>query len=346
MIHYDLTGNPTTINGYSSIKQGEFSLLKVDIASFCLFPYVGPERTFDTLLPHGDKLTEELLNDTTDLKSFDEPIVATLVPNFFVMYYGQKVPHGNITTDDLKAKMIKLGTGYNLWVRVVDEKLSTNKLNNFLMVADKAKKEPSLICKHFLPSWDPLISTQLALNSGPCGTITNVQSDNYPQAAQTIKQFFLPNPPAQAFTQPMAMPGTFTFQLPSELEKETKAKKGITKLMLIHVCAEINFKELTVSSMTLATPSNGMEVVLSHSWASCPTSLADLICQTLLVTKEQNHLSIWSKYLSIQMVGTCKVETLPPTESLPSTKKQTPLTHQHFFLKGMRAWLRKCICVT
>jgi hypothetical protein len=89
----------------------------------------------------------------------------------------------------------------------------------------------------------------------------------------------------------MATLGTFTFQLPGELEKESTAKKGITKLMLLHICAEINFKELTVSSMTFATPSNSMEVVLSHPRASHPTSLVDLICQTLLMTKEQDHLS-------------------------------------------------------
>jgi hypothetical protein len=105
MIHHDLTGNPTTIIDNSSNKQGEFSLMKVNIASFRLVPYLGRERTFHTLLPHGDELTEELFNDTTDLKLFEEPIVATLVPNFYVIYYGQKVPHGDITTDKLKAKM-------------------------------------------------------------------------------------------------------------------------------------------------------------------------------------------------------------------------------------------------
>jgi hypothetical protein len=88
IIHHDLTGNPTTIIGNSSNKQGEFILVKVNIASFRLFPYLGLERTFNTLLPHSDELTEELLNDTTYLKSFEEPIVATLVPNFFVIYYG------------------------------------------------------------------------------------------------------------------------------------------------------------------------------------------------------------------------------------------------------------------
>ncbi len=171
------------------------------------------------------------------------------------------------------------------------------------MVTDKAKKDPLLICKHFLPSWDPLTSTQLASNNGPCGTITNVQSDDYPQTMQIIKKFFLPDPPAQAFTQPLDTLGTFTFQLPGELDKESEAKIGITKLMLLHVCAEINFKESTISNMTIATPSNCVEVVLSHPRASRPTSLADLIHQTLLMTKEQDHLSIRLKYLSIQMFG-------------------------------------------
>jgi hypothetical protein len=101
----------------------------------------------------------------------------------------------------------------------------------------------------------------------------------------------------------MATLGTFMFQLPSELEKESKAKKGITKLMLLHICAEINLKESSNSSISFATPSNGMEVVLSQPQASHPTSLADLIHQTWFMTKEQDHLSIQLKYLTIQMVG-------------------------------------------
>ncbi len=55
--------------------------------------------------------------------------------------------------------------------------------------------------------------------------------------------------------------------------------------------------------MTFVALSNGMEAVFSHPWASRPTSYTDLICQTLLMTKEQDHLSIQSKYLYIQMVG-------------------------------------------
>jgi hypothetical protein len=182
--------------------------------------------------------------------------------------------------------MIKLGTGYDLWARIIEETLSSDKLDGFLMVTDEAKKDPLLICKRFLPSWDPLTSMQLVSNNRPCGIITSIPPDDYLRAAQIIKTFFLPDPPAQAFAQPLATLGMFTFQLHGKLDKESKAKKGITKLMLLYVCVEINFKESAVIDMTFATPSNGMEVVLSHPWASCPTSLANLICQTLLMTKE------------------------------------------------------------
>jgi hypothetical protein len=48
--------------------------------------------------------------------------------------------------------MIKLGTDYDLWARVVDKTLSSNKLDEFLTFADKAKKDALLIRKHFLPS--------------------------------------------------------------------------------------------------------------------------------------------------------------------------------------------------
>ncbi len=100
----------------------------------------------------------------------------------------------------------------------------------------------------------------------------------------------------------MVAMGAFTFQLPGELEKESEAKKEITKLMLLHICASIDYKRSSMSNNLFATPSNGMAVVLSQPRNAWPTSLANLICLTLLLTKKQDHLSIWSKYLSIQMV--------------------------------------------
>jgi hypothetical protein len=60
-----------------------------------------------------------------------------------------------------------LGKGYDLWARIVDKTLTTNKLDNFLTVADEAKKCSLLIHKYFLSSWDQVPSTQLASNNGP-----------------------------------------------------------------------------------------------------------------------------------------------------------------------------------
>jgi hypothetical protein len=145
MIHHDISGVPATIIDNSSNKKGEFSLIKIKIASFQLFPYIAPKWNCDPLLAYGQDLTEDLLGETKDLKTFKESVVATLLPNLFVIYYGQKVPHSDITTNKVKAKMMHLGTGYDLWARIVDKTLTTFKLNDFLTVADEAKKDLSLI---------------------------------------------------------------------------------------------------------------------------------------------------------------------------------------------------------
>ncbi len=188
--------------------------------------------------------------------------------------------------------MMHLGMGYELWARIVDKTLTTDKLDNFPKVADEAKEDPLLIQKCILSSWDPVNSTQLASNNGPCGTITNLQSDDYPQAAHNIKKFFPSNLPIPGFPQAMAAPGTFTFQLTGvELEKETEAKKGSPNFCFYAFMLTLITKDC-LSAIFCLLPSNGMEVVLSHPRAAWSTYLANLICQTLLMTKEQDHLSI------------------------------------------------------
>jgi hypothetical protein len=57
MIPHDLSVVATTIIGNSSNKKGEFSLIKIKIASFKLFPYIAPRKDFDPLLAHGKELT-------------------------------------------------------------------------------------------------------------------------------------------------------------------------------------------------------------------------------------------------------------------------------------------------
>ncbi len=63
-IHFNLAGEPIAFNGNSSNKIGEFSLIKIDVTSICLFPYIKDKATMDISLNHGDDLPKELLVKT------------------------------------------------------------------------------------------------------------------------------------------------------------------------------------------------------------------------------------------------------------------------------------------
>jgi hypothetical protein len=64
----------------------------------------------DNSLNHGDDLPAELLSKT-DWKDLKEPIVGTLIPIFFITYFEQVLHHGNISGDEIKAKLMHcLGT--------------------------------------------------------------------------------------------------------------------------------------------------------------------------------------------------------------------------------------------
>jgi hypothetical protein len=80
--------------------------------------------------------------------------------------------------------------------------------------------------------------------------------------------------------------------LPAEADKESEVKKGIIKLMLFHICGDINIKATLVSNITPAIPSKGMQVVLNQPCAACASQFADLVQMTLELAKHQNFTSI------------------------------------------------------
>jgi hypothetical protein len=63
-IHFNLAGEPIAFIGNSSNKMGKFSLIKIDITSICLFPYIKDKATMDVSLNHGDDLPKESLSKT------------------------------------------------------------------------------------------------------------------------------------------------------------------------------------------------------------------------------------------------------------------------------------------
>ncbi len=71
-IHFNLAGKPIAFIGNSFNKMGEFSLIKIDIMSICLFPYIKDKVTMEVSLNHGDDLPKESLSET-DWNDFEGP---------------------------------------------------------------------------------------------------------------------------------------------------------------------------------------------------------------------------------------------------------------------------------
>jgi hypothetical protein len=97
--------------------------------------------------------------------------------------------------------------------------------------------------------------------------MTLVQLDNYPVAARVIKDLFQLSPQAVALSLASFAPANVMLHLPSEVDKESEAKKGIVKLMLLHIRGDIDIKATLVSNIIPATPSQG-KVVLNQPRAA------------------------------------------------------------------------------
>jgi hypothetical protein len=286
-IRFNLVGEPIAFIGNLSNKMGKLSLIKIDVTSICLFPYIKDKATMDVSLNHGDDLPKESLSET-NWNDFKEPIVGTLIPNFFITYFGQDLPHGNISDDEIKAKPVHLGTGYELWANTAND--AGKKLDDILSVMEEIKT-PESIKKHFNPIWDAK-SLPLATSNGPFGAMTLVQLDDYSVAAHVIKDLFQLSPQAIAPTLASYAPSNVMLHLPAKADKESEAKKGIVKLMLFHICGDINIEATLVSNITPAIPLKGMRVVLNQPCAARASQFADLVRMTLELAKHQDFTSI------------------------------------------------------
>ena len=78
----------------------------------------------ESALKHGLDLENDMLGNT-DWQNSTTTYVGYLLPNFFIIYFGQKPPIGNITKDDLKMAFGNLGLGYNTWITLLEEAINT-----------------------------------------------------------------------------------------------------------------------------------------------------------------------------------------------------------------------------
>ncbi len=195
-------------------------VIKIDVTSIHLFPYIKDKATMDDSLNHGDDLPMELLSKT-DWKDCEEPIIGTLIPNFFITYFGQVLPHGNISDNKIKAKLIRLGTAYELWANTANN--AVKKLDDILSVMEEIN--PGSIKKYFNPNWDAK-SLPLATSNGPFGAMTLVQSEDYPVTARVIKDLFQLSPQVVPPTLASYAPGNVMLHLLAKADKESEAKKA------------------------------------------------------------------------------------------------------------------------
>jgi hypothetical protein len=143
---------------------------------------------------HSSNLTPfalDLLTNTDWANPLDD-IIGALFPNFFIIYFSQDFPQGGISSDDIKVKFAKLGTGYYLWVSIAVEAI--DKKDNILEVLGAASEQTDysrkhLLKFHFFSSYDSAKS--LPVTSGPHSFITFVDSDLYPVKADKLHKIFI-----------------------------------------------------------------------------------------------------------------------------------------------------------
>jgi hypothetical protein len=94
-----------------------------------------------------------------------------------------------------------------------------------------------------------------------------------------------------------------TLQLPSDVEKEAKAKKGITKLLLFHICDKLYDDSTSFGNLSYPEPAQGMKIVLKSTRPTRTTGFSDLIRNTCTTAKELDLMNIRSCLISIAFIN-------------------------------------------
>ena len=81
------------IVGNASNKMGEFSCVYIPFAALRLFVCMAMEKKMDGLLKYIMDIEREALDKTAWHDSLDKKYVCALLPNFFILYFGQKTTY-------------------------------------------------------------------------------------------------------------------------------------------------------------------------------------------------------------------------------------------------------------
>jgi hypothetical protein len=306
-VHTDLSGNFTGFIRNASNKIGEFSCVHIHKDAFGLFQIIDTNVKVDKTMPgHSSTVIPfdlDLLTDT-NWNSSSDPINGALFPDFFIVYFGQDFQKGDISSDDIKVNFAKLGAEYSLWISAAAEAIE--KKQDIREVLNTAAEKTSyskadFIKSHFFTLY--YLSKTLPVVTGPYGLISIVDSDFFTVKADELHKLFIPAQVASPPVAALSNLSTLTLQLPSDVEKEAEAKKGLTKFLLFHICGKINDDSTSFSNLFYPEPSQGMKIVLDAAGSARATGFSNLIRNTCTTAKELDLMNIRSRLILIVFIN-------------------------------------------
>jgi hypothetical protein len=196
-------------------------------------------------------------------------------------------------------KFAKLGTGYDLWVSGAAEAI--DKKDNICEVLGAASEltnysRMDFLKSHFFSSYNPTKS--LPIPSGSHCFITFVDSDLYPVEADELGKIFIAALTSSLPATAHLTLNTLTLQPPSVIEKEAKAKKVITKLILFHICGKLSNDSTPFNNLSYPKPAQEMKIVPNSAQPACATGFSNLIRNTFATAKELDLMNIRSRLIS------------------------------------------------
>ena len=317
-VYKNLRGRPKTIVGNVSNTIGEYSVVRIDISRLRSFAVIGKRSDFHADHVLGEDIPSDPYLVGTQWVNVEEPIAATLLPNFFPLYFGHTPIHGDIRSVEVQDQFQVRGRGYELWASCAMAAFTNlPDINTFLDSIDPPAAEgvdpmdrtvlDGNIRRFLDPSWTYPTSVPLSLTNGPCSTFDTMQPGDYPQEAQELAEIFNPLPDAPTPTAVLAGAAgenpTFKISVETEENKERDSKKGIVKLMLFLIAADVDFQSGNVTNFTQATPTKGMECVMEMSGAARPQSYADLLTEACSVAATADPLSIRSIHMTMKVIS-------------------------------------------
>jgi hypothetical protein len=96
---------------------------------------------------------------------------------------------------------------------------------------------------------------------------------------------------------------TLTLQLPSNVEKDAEAKRGISKLLLFYICGKLSDESTSFSNLSYPEPAQGMRIILDSAQPARGTGFSDLIRNTCATAKELDLMNIRSRLILIMFIN-------------------------------------------